>query len=296
MPNIAVFGGNSYLASIIKNQSNLKSNKYIFFSREKSSENNIYNLLKKKNQKNLKKFDVIIHLIGPNQKQLSKNINLIKRKNKITSKICDLCMKNSIKLIYISSMQIYKNYGKSNISINSKKNNINPYSKSHCESEKIIFKKFSNQKKMFTILRMCNVFGFKDFNNKRDINSNLIHSLCNMALKNKKIILNDGSIKRSFIPSKIFVTLINSIIKNNLFQNSISNIFYKNFDLNDVAKIIKKRCKVIFDLNIDIVIKKYSLKRNFFIYSNKKFKLTPSKKLINKEIDQILFSIKKLIA
>ena len=36
---------------------------------------------------------------------------------------------------------------------------------------------------MFTILRMSNVFGFKDFNNKRDINSNLIHSLCNMALK-----------------------------------------------------------------------------------------------------------------
>ena len=54
MPNIAVFGGNSYLASIIKNQNNLKSNKYIFFSREKSSENNIYKLLQKKNQKNLK--------------------------------------------------------------------------------------------------------------------------------------------------------------------------------------------------------------------------------------------------
>ena len=52
---------------------------------------------------------------------------------------------------------------------------------------------------------------------------------------------------------------------------------------------------MIFDLNIDIVIKKYSLKKHFLIYPNKKFKLTPSKKLINKEIDQILFSIKKTI-
>ena len=33
MPRIAILGGTGYLASIIKNQSNLKKNKYTFFSR-----------------------------------------------------------------------------------------------------------------------------------------------------------------------------------------------------------------------------------------------------------------------
>ena len=35
MPNIAVFGGNSYLASIIKNQSNLKVINIFFFQEKK---------------------------------------------------------------------------------------------------------------------------------------------------------------------------------------------------------------------------------------------------------------------
>ena len=39
MTKIAVFGGTGYLASLIKNQNNLKKNRYIFFSRKKSSKN-----------------------------------------------------------------------------------------------------------------------------------------------------------------------------------------------------------------------------------------------------------------
>ena len=207
--------------------------------------------------------------------------------------ICDVCLAYNIKLIYISSIQVYRDYGKNNLSINSKINLKNPYSKSHYNSEKIILEKFLNYKKMFIILRMGNVFGFTKCNNSKDIDSNLIHSLCNEAVKKKIILINNGSIQRTFIPSQIFVKVINTIINQNFFDNLIINIFYKNLNLKNIADIIQKRSKLVFNLNIDIIIKKFSHKKNFSIYSNHNFKFNPINKKIYNEIDQILKFIKK---
>ena len=186
MPRIAVFGGTGYLASLIKNQNNVKKNEYIFFSRKKEANNYINYSSFKKNLKVLKNFDFIIHLAGPSQNQLKKNKSLIKKKNQVTSNICDLCLGYNIKLIYISSMHVYDNYGTNNLSTNSKINIKNLYSKSHYESEKVIKAKFLNYKNMFTILRFGNVFGFKKYENLGEINNNIIHSLCIAALKKKK--------------------------------------------------------------------------------------------------------------
>ena len=293
MSRIAVLGGTGYLASLIKNQNNIKKNKYTFFSRKKGTKNYINFLSLKKNLNILKNFDFIIHLAGPNQDQLKKNKRLLEKKNEITSVICDVCLAHKIKLIYISSMQIYTNYGKKNLSINSKINIKNPYSKSHYDSEKIILEKFSNDKRMFTILRMGNIFGFTKSNNLKDIDSNLIHSLCNMALKKEKILIINGSIRRTFIPSQIFVKVINSIIKKNFFENLIINISYKNLNLKDIAYIIQKRSKLVFNLTIDIIIKKFSYNKDFSIYTNQNFKFNPINKKIYDEIDQILKLIKK---
>ena len=293
MPRIAVFGGTGYLASLIKNQNNIKKNKYTFFSRKKSRKNYINLLSLKKNLDILKNFDFIIHLAGPNQDQLKRNTRLIKKKNEITSIICDVCLAHNIKLIYISSMQVYKDYGQNNLSINSKIDLKNPYSKSHYDSDKIILKKFLNYKKMFTILRMGNVFGFTKYDNSKDIDNNLIHSLCNMALKKKKILINNGSIRRTFIPSQIFVKVINSIINKNFFDNLIINIFYKNLNLKDIAYIIQKRSKLLFNLTINIIIKKFSHNKDFSIYTNQNFKFNPINKKIYNEVDQILKLIKK---
>jgi nucleoside-diphosphate-sugar epimerase len=293
MARIAVFGGTGYLASLIKNQNNVKKNKYTFFSRKKNTKNYINFLSLKKNLDILKNFDFIIHLAGPNQDQLKKNKRLIEKKNKITSMICNVCLVHNIKLIYISSIQVYKDYGKSNLSINSKINLKNPYSKSHYDSEKIILEKFLKYKNMFTILRMGNVFGFTKCNNSKDIDSNLIHSLCNMALKKEKILINNGSIRRTFIPSQIFVKVINSIIKKNFFENLIINISYKNLNLKDIAYIIQKRSKLIFNLTIDVIIKKFSYNKDFSIFTNQNFKFNPLNKKFYNEIDQILKLIKK---
>ena len=293
MARIAVFGGTGYLASLIKNQNNVKKNNYTFFSRKKGKKNYINFLSLKKNLDILKNFDFIIHLAGPNQDQLKRNKRLIEKKNEITSMICDVCLTHKIKLIYISSMQVYKDYGKKNLSINSEINLKNPYSKSHYDSEKIILEKFLNYKRMFIILRMGNVFGFTKSNNLKNIDSNLIHSLCDMALKKKKILINNGSIRRTYIPSQIFVKVINSIIKKNLFENLIINISYKNLNLKDIAHIIQKRSKLVFNLTIDIMIKKFSYNKDFSIYTNHNFKFNPINKIFYNEIDQILKLINK---
>ena len=228
---VAVFGGTSYLASLLKSQKSVNNIKYIFFSRKKKVRNYIYSLQLKKNHRIINKFDFIIHLVGPNQNQLKKNKNLIKKKNIITSKICDLCLTHNIKLIYVSSMQIYKNYGKSNLSIKSKINQKNSYSRAHYESEKIIKKKFLNNKNMFTILRMGNVFGFKKFRNVREINNNLVNNLCYAAIKKGEILIKDSTIQRTFVPSNQFIQMLNFIIKKNIIKNSIINVFYKNLNL-----------------------------------------------------------------
>ena len=212
-PRIAVFGGSGYLASLLKNQKNYKEFKFTFYSRKKTEKNYINYLSLKKKSKIFNKFDYIIHLAGPNQSKLKNNKKLIKTKNKLTSSICDICLDHNIKLIYLSSLQIYKNYGKNNINNNSKINLENSYAKLHYDSEKIILKKFLNHKKKFIILRMGNVFGFNAYNNLKQIKDNLIHSLCISAKFKNKILIKNGSLQRTFIPSQIFVQLINFIIK-----------------------------------------------------------------------------------
>lgn len=292
MPKIAVFGGSGYLASILKNQSKIKKNNYIFFSRKKKNILYINHLLIKK--KNIfKNFDIIIHLAGPNKNQLKNDKNLLKKKNQLTSRICDLCLAHNIKLIYISSLQVYKNYGRENIDINSEINYRDIYSKAHYESEKIIISKFVNYK-MFTILRIGNIFGFKKFDKLLNLNDNLIHNLCNSAIQKKEIFLNNASIQRTFIPSQFFIHIINLIIKKNFFNNNIENIFYKNFTLKAISKIIQKRLKFLFKINIKIKAKKPLDKKRLKNPLNSNFKFNFDNKNFFFEIDRILKYIKKI--
>ncbi len=292
MPRIAVFGGTGYLASLIKYQNNVKINKYVFFSREKKSKNYIDYSSLKKNYLKFKKFDFAIHILGPNNNQLKKNKYFIQNKNQITSNICDVCLKNNIKLIYISSLQVYKNYGKKNIYLNSIINKENKYSHLHYQSEEIIKSKFLNHSNMFTILRVGNVFGFRKNIKLRELKNNLIHSLCDTALKKRKILINNCSIQRTFIPSKIYIQTINLIIKKKIINNSIMNIIYKNLTLKNIADIIKSRIRFVLNFNIDTELKNFTKKKIFVIYSNKKLKFKYKKRTFIFEIDQILKNLK----
>ena len=192
-------------------------------------------------------------------------------------------------------MQVYKDYGKNNLTINSKINYKNLYSKSHFESEKIIKKKFINYKNMFTILRVGNVFGFKKYEKITKIKNNIIHDLCILALKKKRIFINNGSIQRTYIPSQIFVDMINYVIKKKFFKNSIFNITYKNLRLKNIAQIIQTRCKLLINLKIHIVIKKFNKKNLFKINSNRNLTFIANNKVFLFEIDQILKNLNKYL-
>jgi nucleoside-diphosphate-sugar epimerase len=293
MPRIAVLGGTGYLASLIKNQNNSRHNKYFFFSRNKRSKNFINFLNFESSIQNLKKFDSIIYLLGPDQDQVKKKIFLIEQKNKITTNICNLCLNYNIKLICISTMQIYKNYGNNDILINSKVNLKNSYARSHYETEKIIKKIFFKKKNMFVILRLGNVFGFRKYFNLNGFKNNIVHELCNSSLRFNKIIVKNGNIQRTFIPSKIFVNIIDLIIKKKFYNNSIINISYKVYNLKEIAFLIKKRFKVIYNKNIKIQINKFKFERKKKIYVNSNFKFKFRVYNINKELDEILKTIKQ---
>jgi nucleoside-diphosphate-sugar epimerase len=289
MPKIAVLGGSGYLASLLKKQNNIKRNKFFFFSRKKNSRNY---LTKQYYHKKLRKYDFIIHLIGPSQKKINSKKNLLQEKNRITSIICDICLNNNIKLIYISSLKVYKNYGLRNILKNSKLNLGDFYSKAHFDSEKIIVKKFKKHENMFTILRLGNVFGFQKYLNLDELNGNIVHSLCKSAIEKKKIILKNAFIQRAFVPSKIFVDIINQTIIKKFFNNSIRNINYKVYNLKELAYIIKKRIKKILNFEIKVLIINYKLFKKFLVYQDQHYKLKFNNNIIYNEIDQILKKLK----
>ena len=95
------------------------------------------------------------------------------------------------------------------------------------------------------------------------------------------------------INKKASKVLSNIISSENIFENSILNIFYKNFSLKEVAKVIKRRFKILFNLNIDIEIEKLTNKKKFLISKDPNVKLTPTDEKIYFEIDQILMNLKK---
>ena len=293
MPKIAVIGGTGYLASIIKNQNNSKKNKYFFFSRKKNSKNFINFSNNGNYQQLLKKFHLIVHLAGSNKSQIEKKKGLIKLKNNITTKICDICINHNIKLIYISSMQVYKNYGNKDINKNSIIDHKNLYARSHYESEKIILKKLKKYNRTFTILRLGNVFGYLEKFDLKKFSKNIIHDFCKSALDKQRLIVKNGTIQRQFIPSQIFIKIINTTINKKIFNNSVSNVGYKVFNLKEISSIIRERYKKIYNKSIDLKINNFKQKRKNLIILNKNYKFKFDRRKINFEIEKVLTNIKR---
>ena len=94
MPRIAVFGGTGYLASLIKNQNNIKRNKYTFFSRKKGTKNYINYLSLKKKFRYFKKFWLYYSSSRTKSRSIKKKQEIIRKKK--WNNISDLwCMFSS---------------------------------------------------------------------------------------------------------------------------------------------------------------------------------------------------------
>ena len=112
------------------------------------------------------------------------------------------------------------------------------------------------------------------------------------SYKKKYILIKNANIQRSFIPSQIFINIINEIIKKKKYNNSIVNISYRVYNLKEITSIIQKRIKIIFNRNVDIKTKIFSYKKKTNIYVNHNYKLKFSVKKIYDEIDKIIKNIK----
>ena len=287
---IAVIGGNGYLASVIRILKD-KKYKFTFFSR-KLSKNTKKISFKSCNDldKKLKKFDYLIHLIGMNKKDSSKKNKSVVIKKEITDKVSTICKKNNIKLIYISSVQIYKNFERlKKINISSPIENEKYYSKAHKIAEDTILKKFKRNKNNYIIIRLANVFGHKTSMKKLN-QENIINNFCNSALKRSMINLQKPWLVRNFVPAKVFNELILKVLRSKKFNNEIINFGYKSYDLKTVSEIISVRYKKIFKNKIKIKYGKYKEKKLFKIKDNK-FKINFNKKIFNNEIDETLINL-----
>ena len=288
---IAVIGGNGYLASILKDYKSKKYN-FIFFSQQSSTDTQKINFTSFKNlNEQLKNFKYIIHLVGMNKINASntKNKSLNIKKN-VTEKICKICKRNKIKLIYISSIQIYKNFEKlKKIQTRCLIDKKNAYSKSHALAEDIIINHFNNDKNNFIIVRLANVFGHRR-SMKKINNENIVNNFCYNALKKGIIYLKKPSLCRNFIPSRVFINLITKILSAKNLNNNVTNFGYKTYDLKKISEIISKRFMYIFKFKIKIKYKKYN-KQEVFKIENNKYKMTFNKTIFYKEIDQTLKSL-----
>ena len=100
-------------------------------------------------------------------------------------------------------------------------------------------------------------------------------------------------IQRQFIPSQIFVNVINKTISKKFFNNSTINIGYKILNLKEISFIIQKRYNLIYNTDIKLILNNYKNKKKNSIYLNKHYKLKFDIKKIYFEIDQVLKKIKR---
>ena len=260
--NIVIFGTKGYLSNSILFDKNKKI-KIQLLSKQK--------LTQKKKIK--RKIDLIVHTLGPNKYEVSKNPtqNLID-KIKITQKIIDFAKKNSVKkIIYISSINIYQK--------NSKKLNFkNAYSKAHIEAETIL-KKNSSANLKIMILRISHLFGIRDTVSSKGKFLSLGNNFIKHAVEKKIFIVKKPNTSLYILPINYLISKIFKIItfKKNfetknifflkikiiLFLKIISNYIFKN--LNYYPVIVYKSRKINFAKDIS-KIKVYKNKKiNFLI-------------------------------
>jgi len=189
------------------------------------------------------------------------------------------------KIIFLSTAQVYKNYCRENININSEIFPKNAYSLFHIQAENFL-KYFALKNSINTIcLRIANGYGEPFFNKTNSWNI-VINDLCLQAYKHNLININSNpNDYRNFINVKdiakeIVLNLKKKHNTNFIIKNIGSN---KNLRIKTLAGIIKSKFKIIMNKNIKI---NYKNKKNnkLKIYKCKINNLSSTKKLISADL------------
>jgi len=249
---------------------------------------NLFNHLKKKfNVKKIKFVDLSQNII----KNSDLIINCSNTKNFYEKRysrkfdrnliISNLIKNSKIKLIILSSRQIYK--PKLNLSEKSIPEPINIYAKNCYKSEKLCQKIIKNK---LLILRLSNIIGYESGRKKKA-------SLMSMIIKGiKKGIIsfdNNYYLKKDFLPINLFCLYIEKLISKNIcgILNIGSGIPIK---VNELVKTLVdvKKVKIIIKSKINFKDKDYSFKIN-------KLQMITGIRTDKKKLKKYFFSLKRRI-
>ncbi len=244
--NVFITGGSGYIATSLAYDLS-KHNKVILGTRNikkiKIKKKNIKIVKVKYDSKknlvnNLKNVEAVIHLVG--ESKLKSNIKSINVKKNSTLNILYACEKNKIdKLIYLSSLQVYKKFEKkSKISEISALEKKDFYSLGHLKVEKILLNKKINKIKNFLIIRASSIFGANVYSESKELTSTLLNNFCYQLVINKSLKINYPEKARNFLPISIFNNFIKAVLISNFSKNTkIINFGYKTLYLYKLAKL-----------------------------------------------------------
>ena len=248
---ILITGACGYLGSELvrnlkeKNELILVDNLYQRTSKRINSSKNLKFVKKdieKMNFNNyLKKVDYIIHLANISNTTLKKNDSskIIKTNLKSLDKIISSCIKNDVKLLYISTSTVYGKQKKI-VNENLKKSFYKPYnlySKTKLLAERKI-NDFRSKKLKFSILRLGTLYG-QSPNTRYDTG---IQKLLEDARLGKYIFINKRyfDFKKSYLSLNDGVRAIKYVLKKNLFNGETYNVSGINQSIKQIIKYIKK--------------------------------------------------------
>jgi len=295
---IFICGGSGYLGGIIANELckkhtvtigtrkkkiNSKFSKKVLISKVDYLKKNVLNEV-------FKDQDVVIHLVGMNKVSSNKNPNRsLELKKKSTINITESVIKNNCKLIYFSSIQVYKNFSsKKNINENSRISISDNYSKGHIIAENILKsykKKFSN----IIILRLSSVFGVRLFNDSKELIYTLGNNFCYQAINKKKITVQSPNTIRNFLPSRILIESIELLISKKLKKNFIFNVGYKSLCLGELAYMIQGLLKNKYKLNCLVKFRDIYIKpKKILFYKSRLKNFKYSERNMNTEFFKLL--------
>lgn len=189
----------------------------------------------------LKKVDFLIHLANiSNTTMKRKDFSKVVNTNlKSLDRIINACIKNKVKIIYISTTTVY---GKQKKIVNEKLKKkfykpYNLYSKTKLLAEEKLQKSKIRGLK-FSILRLGTLYGISQNNRYDTVIQKILKSV-----KNGKLIViekKNYKYKKSFLSINDGISAIKYVIKKNLFNGEIFNISGINHSLYEIIELIKK--------------------------------------------------------
>lgn len=240
--------------------------------------------------------DVIVHTAGFNSKQSDIfNFEAFDFNCFITHTLLKVAIRQQVKkFIYLSTYHVYSDNLNKNYNENHSTTALNPYALSKRCGEISIEYAISQKYITGNILRISNGFGTPK-NENQECWSLFINQLCKQAVQKNNIeIKSKYNIKRNFISTNILSEIICKFILNDCSESIIYNIGYsKCYTLLEVAEIIKKRYKYLYNEQISLTIDKNFIKDVKNKYFN--FNINRLSKIYKIQNDSFINDIDELI-